>query len=264
MPRPPTTLPALFLSHGAPPLVDDVTWVAQLRRWAADLPRPERILIVSAHWEAAPLTIGATRTVPLVYDFGGFHPRYRQATYAAPGAPDLADRLVRSLPTGTPVAHAPERGLDHGAYVPLSVLYPEADVPVLQVSLPTLDPEALVAFGRRLAPLRDEGTLIIGSGFTTHGLPFLSREHWRDPAAAPPGWSEEFDDWAAHALDAGDLDELTAFASRAPGLPYAHPTTEHLAPLFVTLGAAGDGAATSTTSIDGFWMGLSKRSVEVA
>ncbi|MCC5947139.1 MAG: dioxygenase [Nitriliruptoraceae bacterium] len=259
----PERMPTLFLSHGAPPLVDDVRWTGQLRELAATLPRPARILIVSAHWEAAPLMIGATHTAPLVHDFGGFAPRYYQATYASPGAPDLADDLTALLPSATRPVRT-DRGLDHGAYVPLRVMYPDADIPVLQLSLPTLDPDRLLELGRRLAPLRDTGTLIIGSGFTTHGLPFLTREHWRSVDAAPPGWSVEFDAWAHERLAAGDVDGLAAFRDRAPGMPYAHPTVEHFAPLFVTLGATDEPDAPAQQVIDGFWMGLAKRSIVAA
>lgn len=259
-----TRMPAIFLSHGAPPLVDDALWVSQLRAWANRLPRPEQILVVSAHWESAPMLLGATTTVPLVYDFGGFPQRYYEVTYPAPGAPDLADRVEAVMPDTEPVARAPSRGLDHGAYVPLTVMYPDADIPVLQVSIPTDDPDRLLDIGRRLAPLRDEGTLIIGSGFTTHGLPFLTREHWTNTTAPPPGWSREFDAWAQDVLDRGAVDDLADFREGAPGMPYAHPTVEHLLPMFVTLGAATDPEAPATQPIDGFWMGLAKRSFEVA
>lgn len=259
----PERMPALFLSHGAPPLVDDVRWTGELRELAATLPRPERILMVSAHWEAAPLALGATETVPLVYDFGGFPERYYHARYPAPGEPDLADQVAAMVPDQQQVVRT-RRGLDHGAYVPLSVLYPEADIPVLQLSLPTLEPDTLLDLGRRLQPLRDEGTLIVGSGFTTHGLPFLSREHWRSVDAPPPGWSREFDLWAQERIAAGDVDALTRFRDQAPGMPYAHPTIEHFAPLFVTLGAASDPEAPAEQVVDGFWMGLAKRSLQVA
>jgi 4,5-DOPA dioxygenase extradiol len=253
-------MPALFLSHGAPPLVDDPAWVAQLRDLAAGLPRPRAILVASAHWESAPLMLGATETVPLVYDFGGFAPRYYQVQYRAPGAPDLADRVAALMPDSETTART-DRGLDHGAYVPLTVMYPEADIPVLQMSLPTLEPDRLLELGARLAPLRDEGVLIIGSGFTTHGLPFL--RDWR-PEAAAPGWSREFDAWAAETLARGAVDELADFRSRAPGMPYAHPTIEHFAPMFLTLGASGDPEAAPSQPIDGFWMGLAKRSFRTA
>jgi 4,5-DOPA dioxygenase extradiol len=256
-------MPTLFISHGAPPLVDDTRWVAELERLSADLPPPTAILMVSAHWEAAPTMLSSTEPVPLVYDFGGFAQRFYEVTYPAPGAPDLAAQVEAMLPATEPVVRT-RRGLDHGAYVPLTVMYPDADVPVLQMSLPTLEPDRLLELGRRLRPLRDQGVLVIGSGFTTHGLPFLSREHWRSPAAAPPGWSVEFDHWTRERLGAGDVDSLAAFRDRAPGMPYAHPTIEHFAPMFVTLGAADDPEAAPTQAIDGFWMGLAKRSFVAA
>jgi 4,5-DOPA dioxygenase extradiol len=256
-----TAMPALYLGHGAPPLVDDALWVSQLGAWAKDLPRPKAILVVSAHWESAPLTVGATAGgVPLVYDFGGFPEKYYRATYPAPGAPELAARIRALMPDHEPVAEQPARGLDHGAYVPLLVMYPDADIPVLQMSLPTLDPAKLLELGRRLRPLRDEGVLIIGSGFMTHGLPFL--RDFRTDAPAP-GWSADFDAWVAEALARGAVDELVDFRHRAPGMPYAHPTAEHFAPLFVTLGAAGDPEAPPKTTIEGYFLGLSKRSFEV-
>ncbi|MYS69832.1 dioxygenase, partial [Streptomyces sp. SID5926] len=141
-------MPALYLSHGAPPLADDPVWPGELAAWAADLPRPKAILVVSAHWEEAPLALGATRTVPLVYDFWGFPEHYYQVRYGAPGAPALADSVRKLLRApGTPVQDVPDRGLDHGAYVPLVEMYPGADIPVLQVSMPTLDPARLMEIG---------------------------------------------------------------------------------------------------------------------
>jgi 4,5-DOPA dioxygenase extradiol len=256
-----TRMPALYLGHGAPPLVDDPIWPGQLAAWSAELPKPKSILVVSAHWESAPLTIGATRPVPLVYDFYGFPERYYQTRYDAPGAPDLAARVRALMPDDEPVAEQPERGLDHGAYVPLTVMYPDADIPVLQLSMPSLDPERLFALGRRLAPLREEGVLIMGSGFLTHGLPYLE---FRAPDAPAPAWSAEFDAWAAEALSRGDVDELLDFRHRAPAVRYAHPTVDHFAPLFVTLGAAGDPEQAPEFTIDGYWFGLSKRSFQVA
>ncbi len=194
-------IPALYLSHGAPPLVDDALWVSQLASWARELPTPSAILVVSAHWEAAPLTIGSTTTeTPLTYDFWGFPQRYYEVTYDAPGAPDLAARVEALMPDNEPVAHDPDRRLDHGAYVPLTVMYPDATIPVLQISMPTLDPQRLLHLGERLRPLRDEGVLIIGSGFTTHGLPFLDDP---SPDARPPDWSTEFDAWARERFAAG-------------------------------------------------------------
>lgn len=255
------TMPVLYLSHGAPPLVDDALWVSQLAAWAAALPRPKAILVVSAHWEAAPLTIGSTTaTTPLTYDFWGFPEHYYDVTYDAPGAPALAATIQALMPDTEPVAHAPDRRLDHGAYVPLTVMYPAADIPVLQISMPTLDPNRLLHLGRRLRPLRDDRVLVVGSGFTTHGLPFLD-DH--SPAATPPSWSVEFDTWADERFTAGDVDGLIDFRNKAPGMPYAHPTIEHFAPLFVALGASGDPQQPPRQVIDGFWMGLAKRSIEL-
>ncbi|MFC5728698.1 MULTISPECIES: dioxygenase [Nocardioides] len=253
-------MPALYIGHGAPPLLDDPIWSGQLAGWAADLPRPKAILIVSAHWESAPLSLTASGA-PLVYDFGGFDPKYYRMTYRTPDATALARRVAAMMPATEPVHQHARRGLDHGAWVPLRIMYPEADIPVLQMSMPTHDPARLMRIGERLRPLRDEGVLIIGSGFLTHGLPFLTE--FRVDATAP-GWSAEFDAWAGEALSRGDVDTLAAYRSKAPGMPYAHPTVEHYSPLFVTLGAASDPNDPGEQVVDGFWMGLSKRSLQVA
>jgi 4,5-DOPA dioxygenase extradiol len=252
-------LPSLYISHGAPPLFEDELWMRELLDWADDLPTPRGILIVSAHWEAAPLSLSALTPANVVYDFGGFDPRYYKMRYDTPDATALADEILGVLPDGLTLHQHASRGLDHGAWVPLKVMYPDADIPVLQLSLPTDQPEALLAIGRFLAPLRERGILVIGSGFMTHGLPFLTPEMFYGNAV--PGWSREFDAWAAEALQRGDLDELAAYRSHAPGLPYAHPTVEHFTPLFVTLGAA---AGDIQTTIEGFAFGLSKRSLQVA
>ncbi|MEP7369500.1 MAG: class III extradiol ring-cleavage dioxygenase [Dermatophilaceae bacterium] len=257
---PASRMPVLYLSHGAPPLADDRTWTSELAAWSADLPRPESILMISAHWEEAPLALSATTKVPLVYDFWGFPQRYYDVTYDAPGAPDLAAHVTKLLQApGRPVHHDQGRGLDHGAYIPLVEMFPQADVPVLQMSMPTLDPQQLFEIGRTIAPLRDQGTLIVGSGFTTHNL------RWFNPAAgsdAPaPAASAEFDAWAAETMASADVDSLLDFLEKAPAAHEAHPRTEHFAPLFVTLGAAYEsGDLASRSVIDGFWYGLSKRS----
>ncbi len=254
-------MPAIYMGHGAPPLLEDETWMSELSEWASGLPRPKAILIVSAHWESAPVTISATEPVPLVYDFYGFPEHYYRMRYDAPGSPDLAAQVRALLPAGEPLLQQPMRGLDHGAWVPLKAMYPAADIPVLQMSMPDLDPEHLFALGRRLAPLRDQGVLVIGSGFMTHGLPFIHDYFMGKPGA--PAWSVEFDRWAAEALARGDLDELFAFREKAPGMPYAHPTTEHFAPLFVALGAAALPDRSPETRIDGYWYGLAKRSIQL-
>ncbi len=253
-------LPALYISHGAPPLFDDGPWMGELLDWAQSLPKPRAVLIVSAHWEAPRLLLSAPAAgTPLVYDFGGFHPRYYTMTYATPDATAPARRVAAMMPDGDPVHQHPARGLDHGAWVPLMAMYPLADVPVLQLSMPTRDPARLLELGARLAPLREEGVLVIGSGFMTHGLPFITRQMI---AGQVPPWSADFDAWASDALTRGDVDELAAYATRAPGMPYAHPTPDHYLPLFVTLGAGGSPDGGVKTVIDGYMMGLSRRSFQ--
>lgn len=259
-PATPDRMPALYIGHGAPPLLDDPVWSGELAAWAESLPRPTAILVVSAHWESAPVMLSASG-VPLVYDFGGFDPKYFRMRYATPAATALATRITAMMPASEPAYQHPSRGLDHGAWVPLKLMYPAADIPVLQLSLPTQDPGRLLELGRRLRPLRDEGVLIIGSGFLTHGLRYL-REFRID--APVPGWSSDFDAWAGEALARGDVEALASYQREAPGMPYAHPTVEHYTPLFVVLGAATNPGEPGRQVIDGFWMGLSKRSLQVA
>ena len=255
-------MPALYIGHGAPPLLDDPIWSGQLANLATEFVTPKAILIVSAHWESAPLTLGATDFgTPLVYDFGGFDPKYYQLQYKTPDAKALADLVKSVLPDHQTVADQPNRGLDHGAFVPLMVMYPEANIPVLQMSIPTHDPTKLFELGKRLAPLREHGVLIVGSGFLTHGLPYL--RDFRIEATAP-SWSVEFDRWAQEAIARNDIDSLMNFKELAPGMPYAHPTVEHLSPIFVTLGAASDVNVSPDIVIDGYWMGLAKTSLAVA
>ena len=253
-------MPSIFLAHGSPMLLDDLGWVQELGAWATALPRPSAILMLSAHWEDRPVTLGATRPVPLVYDFYGFPASYYEVQYASPGAPDLATRVRGLLAPAGPVADAPERGLDHGAYIPLKAMYPDADVPVLQASLPTLDPATLFDLGRTLRPLRDEGVLIVGSGFLTHNLRILD---WHGTAPTP-AWAREFDEWTADVVERGDVDALLDYRTRAPGVRIALPTHEHFAPLLVTMGAADPGADPVSFPITGFAMStMTKRSVQI-
>ncbi|WP_380169325.1 dioxygenase [Jannaschia sp. R86511] len=253
-------MPALYLSHGAPMLFEMTGWMTELHDWARALPRPRAVLVVSAHWESAPTMVSSSVPADLVYDFGGFAELYYRMRYDTPPATDLARQVVGLLPTAEAVHEHPSRGLDHGAWVPLKIMYPEADVPVLQLSMPTHDPDRLLALGRRLRSLREQGVLVVGSGYMTHGLPYLD---WSRPEQVP-GWSSDFDDWAADALRRGDVDTLASFRDRAPGMPWAHPTVEHFTPLFVTLGAATDPTAAPTTTVDGYAIGLSKRSFQTA
>lgn len=253
-----TRLPTLFVAHGAPPLLDDAGWVRELHDWAGSIARPRSILMLSAHWESRPVTIGATRTVPLVYDFYGFPRHHYEQQYAAPGAPELAQRIRGMLGGEQRVVDEPERGLDHGAYVPLVAMYPEADIPVLQMSLPSEDPHELFALGRALRPLRDEGVLIVGSGFLTHNLRAID---WSG-GSPPPSWASEFDAWTADAIARKDVDALLDFQRKGPGVRLALPTNEHFVPLLVSLGAAEDDESVAFP-ISGFWLGsMTRRSVQ--
>ena len=253
-----TRMPVIFAAHGAPILLDDAGWMSELASWADAMPKPKSILMVSAHWEQRPTTLGAVRTVPLVYDFYGFPERYYQTEYPAPGAPDLAAR-VRDLLRDKHIASTddPARGLDHGAYVPLVAMYPRADVPVLQVSMPVLDPGELFALGQALAPLRSEGVLIFGSGFLTHNMRYAFRP-------GTPAWAREFDDWAKDALSRLDVDALMDFRARAPAAQTALPTWEHYAPVLVAAGAVADERPRTAFPITGFWMdgAFTRRSVQ--
>jgi 4,5-DOPA dioxygenase extradiol len=166
-------LPALYLGHGAPPLFNGPLWISQLFAWAQSFAKPRAVLIVSAHWESAPLALSASAAgTPLVYDFAGFDRRFFTMTYPTPDAGALAAQVTALMSDTETVHEHPRRGLDHGAWVPLKVMYPYADVPVLQLSLPTADPDRLLRIGERLRPLREQGVLIIGSGYLIHGLPF--------------------------------------------------------------------------------------------
>jgi 4,5-DOPA dioxygenase extradiol len=251
-------MPVIFAAHGAPVLLDDAGWMQELAAWAGAMPRPESILLISAHWEQRPATLGASRTVPLVYDFYGFPERYYEIRYPAPGAPELAARFGQLLQDkGIPSTDDPGRGLDHGAYVPLVAMYPAADVPVLQVSMPHLDPTELFALGQALAPLRAEGVLIFGSGFLTHNMRYAFRP-------GTPSWAKEFDGWAADALSRLDVDALLDFRAKAPAASTALPTWEHYAPVLVAAGAVSEERPATSFPITGWWMdgAFTKRSVQ--
>jgi 4,5-DOPA dioxygenase extradiol len=230
-----TTMPALYIGHGAPPLLDDPVWSGQLRAWAADLPRPTAILIVSAHWESAPVSLSATApATPLVYDFGGFHPKYYRERYETPDAAAFAARVAAMMPDTEPVHQHPSRGLDHGAWVPLKIMYPAGDIPVLQLSLPTSDPGRLLELGRRLRPLRDEGVLIIGSGLSYHNLREMRGTEGVEPSRAFDAWLQET---LIGSAPADRTRRLRAW-EQAPSARAAHPQEDHLIPLMVALGAA--------------------------
>jgi len=246
-------LPSLFVSHGAPFTLDDPQWLGDLYDWARSMPEPRAAVVVSAHWERAPAAMsGAAAGTPLHYDFSGFHPRYKTLPYATPDATDLARRIAGLLGP-KPVHELADRGLDHGAFIPLMAMYPAADVPVVQVSMPSLDPGALLELGARLRPLRDEGVLVLGSGFMTHSFAVFRRP---ELAAA----TTAFDEWAVDALARGDVDALADYRDKAPGAAVAHPTADHFVPLLLTVGAADD-PRSAVSAIDRMVMGNSTRSV---
>lgn len=247
--------PSIFLAHGSPLLLDDRAWVNELAAWAKKIGKPKAVLMVSAHWEARPLTIGATETVPLVYDFYGFPQRYFEVTYPSPGAPALAARVKQLIPS----AVSSSRGLDHGAYVPMVAMYPEADVPVLQISIPTMNAPDLISLGRTLAPLREEGVLIVGSGFITHNMRTIDFEGVRPV----PAWASDFDSWTKQAMEKRDVDALSTYRQNAPGVAMSLPTHEHFVPALVALGASVDTAEAVSFPIEGFTYGtFTKRSIQ--
>ncbi|KHL19527.1 4,5-DOPA dioxygenase extradiol [Mumia flava] len=251
-------MPALFVSHGAPPTLDDPTWLRDLYDWARRMPRPRAIVVVSAHWENAPLAISAPEAgTPLYYDFGGFHRRYYELQYRTPDATALAHRVAGSLADTTPLHQHVGRGLDHGAFIPLMAMYPAADVPVVQLSMPSLEPEALLALGERLRSLRAEGVLVMGSGFMTHSF-----DVFRNPQLG--AHLEAFDTWAADALARGDVDALTDYRTKAPAARIAHPTADHFVPLLLTVGAGTHPGEAPTTAIERMVFGNSIRSLQVA
>jgi 4,5-DOPA dioxygenase extradiol len=203
------------------------------------LPRPKAILAVSAHWETDSPRAATTAQPETIHDFHGFPEELYSLRYPAPGAPELALRAVELLSAaGFSAAADAKRGLDHGAWAPLLLAYPEADVPVAQLSIqPSLGPAHHLAMGRALAPLRGEGVLVFGSGGATHNLSEVAWGRHGDPLA----WARAFDDWLAETISAGDAVALPDWRARAPHAARAHPRDEHLLPLLVTFGAAGDG-----------------------
>jgi 4,5-DOPA dioxygenase extradiol len=237
-----SALPAIFVSHGSPTLpLDDVPARAFLKGLGASLPRPKAILVASAHWETKAPAVSLAKTPATVHDFYGFPEPLYALSYPAPGAPDIAAKAVALLAAAGFAAEGdPAQGLDHGAWVPLMLAWPDADIPVAQVAIqPQLGPAHHVALGRALAPLRDEGVLIVGSGGMVHNLRSLA---WGGTGPTPV-WAKEFDDWFAERLAAGDEDALVDYRVRAPHAAMAHPRDEHLIPLYVAYGAGGKGAS---------------------
>lgn len=232
------TIPTLFVSHGAPTLIqEDVPARDFLKQLGEDIGRPSAVLAVSAHWETTAPTVATTERPETIHDFHGFPESLYRLSYPAPGAPALARRAAALLRQGGFTASEdPSRGLDHGAWVPLMLMYPDADIPVAQLSIqPTLGPAHHLAVGRALASLRDENVLVLASGGAVHNLRQLD---W-NRHGEPPDWVKQFDAWLAMRLEAGAVDDLVAYRERAPGARLAHPRDDHFLPLFVALGAAG-------------------------
>jgi 4,5-DOPA dioxygenase extradiol len=249
------TLPSLFLSHGAPTLpLTDTPARAFLSELGDRLPAPKAILVVSAHWETAIPTVSAVDLNDTIHDFHGFPPPLYALRYPAPGSPSVAARVSELLRAGGLDCRIDRsRGLDHGAWVPLLLMYPQAEIPVLQLSVqPHLGPEHHLRMGRLLAPLRQQGVLIVGSGSLTHDLSEFRGHGPNDPA---PDWVNAFADWFQTTLTAGETDQLLDYRRQAPFAVKNHPSEEHLLPLYAALGAAGENAqaerlhASSTYSI---------------
>jgi len=251
-------LPSLFVSHGSPMMALEPsparTFLAGLGH---DLPRPRAILMVSAHHDAAyqggRATVTSSPNPQTIHDFGGFPDELFAMRYPAPGDPALAERIVALLGDhGLTVTADPERGLDHGAWVPLSLTYPDADIPVVQLSIASnASPEWHHVLGQALTPLRDDGVLIVGSGSITHNLRALFSARPAIDAPAP-AWVTGFTDWVAERMAAGAVDDVLHAVERAPHGHDNHPTMDHILPLFVAMGAgatpfAAERLHTSTT-----------------
>lgn len=235
-------LPTLFISHGAPTLaIDDSAARDFLMGYAKSLPKPRAIVIASAHFESGrPAVVGDERP-GMIYDFGGFAPELFKIVYPAPGDPVMALKVAGLLQAaGFAPAVVKDRGYDHGTWVPLMLLYPQADVPVVQLSIqPQLGPEHHVKVGQALASLKNEDVLLIGSGSATHNLEqFFRSRHAADAAA--PEWVAQFGEWVRDRIERGKTDDLVHYRTLAPHAVENHPTEEHLLPLFVALGAAGE------------------------
>ena len=239
--------PALFVSHGAPNMIlHDSATRRFLSAAAADLPRPRAIVAVSAHFPSLRPVVVADEKPGMIYDFGGFERELYSMAYPAPGEPALAARIAARLSeAGHDPVLAEGRGYDHGTWVPLKLMYPAADIPVVQLSIqPRRDPAHHLAIGRALAPLAEEGVMVIASGSLTHNLheAFSGPGGGLAPLDAPPAdWVREFAEWMAEKVEANDIEALLDYRARAPHAARNHPTDEHLLPLYVALGAGAAG-----------------------
>lgn len=242
-----TAFPTLFISHGAPTFALEPGLAGpRLTALGRELPRPAAVLVVSPHWMTPSPRVAVTAQPATIHDFGGFDPALYDISYPAPGHPALAQRAIEVLQAaGWPALADDRHGLDHGAWVPLLHLYPQADVPAFQVSLPArLDADRAWSFGQALRPLADEGVLIVGSGSITHNL-----GEFRIGEPQEARYAAEFTAWVREAVTAGDAARLRRTLVEAPHAQRAHPTTEHFLPLLVAAGAAP--SLTPATVVDG-------------
>ena len=241
---PSSRMPVVFVSHGAPDaLLKAPSTIACWQQISKSMPRPKAILVLSAHWEAAVPTISMAAQPETIYDFGGFARELYDLRYPAPGATSLAQRVVkRFAETGMALQRHPSRGLDHGAWVPLLAMFPEADIPVVQLALPHQgDAADFLAIGTVLRPLRDEGVLILASGAITHNFGWL---RWEENESTDPlPRAKAFSDWVGEAIAGCQIQSLADFHT-APWGREAHPSKEHFMPIFAALGAANDSAPT--------------------
>ncbi|SBV96661.1 4,5-DOPA dioxygenase extradiol-like protein [uncultured Alphaproteobacteria bacterium] len=248
-----TLQPSLFVSHGAPTLaISDTPARRFLADYGASLPQPAAIAVVTAHWETDRPAVGGAAAPRTIHDFGGFPEALYRIRYAAPGAPELAQRIAQNLhDAGLDAAVDPARGLDHGVWVPLSLLFPAAEIPVVPISVqPHLGPDHAVRIGQALAALRNQGVLIVASGSLTHNLRALD---WTAGDDADPR-AAAFADWIDAAIGRDDRDALRDYRARAPFARFHHPTEEHLLPLFAALGAGGPGRRIHTSASFGSLM----------
>jgi 4,5-DOPA dioxygenase extradiol len=259
-----TLMPVGFVGHGAPTLALEKNAITEAwRQWGQDLPRPRAVLVVSAHWLQSPPHLGPVNVVPLTYDFYGFPDPLYRVQYPSPPAPKLTKLTLGMLEDmGMKPGTTSDRGLDHGAWVPLLHLYPEASIPILQISIGTGVPmHDLLSLGKALAPLRSRGVFILGSGNIVHNL---RNVNFVDRQAQPETWASEFDAWCANTLERFDLNELADYSNKGPGARMAHPTDDHFTPLLVAAAAAGtQGKPNIRYPYEGFdYQNLSMRCVE--
>ena len=259
-----TRMPVAFLSHGSPRLPLDPVRSGDLRAWGKKLPKPRGIVVMTPHFATRTLSLGPTHRGFGMYDMPGFIKKQlpQDLDYPSPPSDALGARIEQLIAGTEPVEHHDRRGFDHTSWMPLLYLYPPADVPVVELSYPYRPEPALLALGRRLAPLRDEGILFVASGQLTHNLASISLE---DPAP-PPAWSREFDAWASETLAHDDLDAVVDWRHKAPAADLAHPDDgAHFRVLLVALGiaAASGGRAGASFPVTGYESTMSRRCVQL-